>query len=175
MGLTPFSRFQTTNGIIEKTVNFAGTNLSASGTIVLVSDLFSACLSDAVQINEVHLFAKTALNGSNGSNLDVTRRYGTDPASASDVTIFTSAGAIACDAAANVTQVFSKTSGTKLIDGAHPEDGSLSVVTLDDALAFLLKKLGVSLNSKETSFNLSFLIFFISCSSSTPLVLLLSI
>lgn len=133
MGLTPFSRFQATNGIIEKTVNFAGQNLSASGTIVLVSDLFSACLSDAVQINEVHLFAKTALNGSNGSNLDVTRRYGTDPASASDVTIFTSAGAIACDAAANVTQVFSKTSGTKLIDGAHPEDGSLSVVTLDDA------------------------------------------
>jgi hypothetical protein len=132
-GITPASSFIVKNAIIERTVNFSSTNtLAASGTLVLVNDLFGSANADAVQIDEIHIKVNTVLNGSNGSNIDIVRRYG-DPSTASDVTIFTAAGAIACDAAADTRQIFSKTTGTKLIDGAHPEDGSLSVATLDDA------------------------------------------
>lgn len=132
-GLTNVVKFQPVAGIIDRRIDFSRTNLSASGTITLVNDLFSSLSSDAVQIEEVHILVQTALNGSNGSNIDITRRYSTNPTTASDVTILTSAGAIACDAAAATRQVFSRTSGTKAINGAHPEDGSLSVVTLDQA------------------------------------------
>jgi hypothetical protein len=132
-GLTNVVKFQPVTGIIDRRMDFSKTNLSASGTLTLVKDLFSSLNADAVQIDEVHIFVKTALNGSTGSNIDITGRYSVNPDTASDVTIFTSAGAIACDAAANVRQVFSKTTGTKAINGTHPEDGSLSAATLDQA------------------------------------------
>jgi hypothetical protein len=119
---------------IYREVNFASTPIAASGTLTLVSDLFAG-RADGIRIKEVHLKAKTVLNGSNGSNLDIRRIYG-DVTTASPVTIFTAAGCIACDAAADARQVFSTTTATKLIDGVHPEDGSLSVATLDDAMVF---------------------------------------
>jgi hypothetical protein len=118
---------------IYREINFASTNIAASGTLTLVSDLFAG-RADGVRIKEVHLKAKTALNGSNGSNLDIRRIYGAT--TASPVTIFTAAGCIACDAAASAREIFSVNTATKLIDGAHPEDGALSVATLDDALLF---------------------------------------
>lgn len=117
---------------IYREINFAAQNIAASGTLTLVSDLFAG-RADGIKIKEIHLKAKTALNGSSGSNLDIRRIYGAT--TASPVTIFTAAGAIAADAAANTREIFSTVTGTKAIDGAHPEDGALSVVTLDDATA----------------------------------------
>ena len=118
-------------------IDFSKTSIAASGTLTLINNLFGIIpgAAQGIRILELHLKTNTALNGSVGSNLDVRRQYG-PTASLSTATILTSAGAIACDAAIDTRQIFSTTTGTKLINGAHPEDGSLSVATLDQAHVF---------------------------------------
>lgn len=122
---------------MQGVIDFSKTPLTASGTLTLIKNLFGVipAAAQGIKILELHLKANTVLNGSNGSNIDVRRQCGPE-ASLSTATILTSAGAIACDAAAGTVQIFSNTTGTKAIDGAHPGDGSLSVATLAQAHVF---------------------------------------